>query len=132
MGDFSQSLSHNRTTAGTPVQIRNPLTGLPFESNRLPASMIDPAAAGLLAFIPQPNLPGAVQNFHYVTTNKNTSNDINARVNHILGPIPQFGQRGGRGGGGQRGGGPLGRGGGGRGGLGVVSAGIQTRTQNST
>ncbi len=100
--------------------------GLPLT---VPPSAVNPVAKGLLAYIPEPNLPGAVQNFHYVTTNQNNGNDLNVRVNHNFGAAPQRGQRGG---GGARGGGA----GGGRGGRGArgtsVSFGLQYRSQNST
>jgi trimeric autotransporter adhesin len=56
-------------------------------------------AAGLLAYIPCPNLPGNTQNFHYVTSTTSDSDDLNIRVNHTLGTAPTGGRRGGGGGG---------------------------------
>ena len=107
LGDFSQ--------AG--FQISDPKTRLPFLNNVLPSSSINPAAAGLLAFIPKPNLPGNVQNFHFVTSTENNSDDINIRLNHTFGATANG--RGGQGGpggpggfGGRGGGGAGGRGGG--------------------
>src|SRR5262249_10094264 len=64
-GDFSQSTIRNGVNAGNPVQIFDPLTHAAIPNNVLPQSMMDSAALGLLKFIPQPNLPGTVQNFHY-------------------------------------------------------------------
>ena len=110
-GDFS----------GTSAVVIDPLTGRPFSDNRIPQSRIDPAAQTLLAFIPQPNAPGETQNFHYVTANSSNSNDVNLRVTHIFGTVPQRGAGGGRGRGGLPGGGrgqPGGPGGFGRGGRG--------------
>lgn len=57
-GDFS----------GEPV-IYEPQSGLlgprtPFPANQISPLMFDSAAAGLLKYIPLPNLPGTVQNFH--------------------------------------------------------------------
>jgi trimeric autotransporter adhesin len=98
-GDFSQTLSG--TGSGSPVQVLDPATHLPFVNNTIPAPMINPAAARLLTFIPQPNLPGDVQNFHYVTAVTNKSDDINLRFNHTFGDVIGFlqgGRRGGRGG----------------------------------
>src|SRR5262245_3120695 len=87
LGDFSQ--------AG--VQIFDPQTRLPFSNNII--SSINPAAAGLLGFIPKPNLPGNVQNFHFVTSTENNSDDINIRLNHTFGALPNGrGARGARGG----------------------------------
>jgi hypothetical protein len=39
--------------------VRDPLTGLAFEGNRVPASRIDPYAAAILDLVPLPNQPGA-------------------------------------------------------------------------
>src|SRR4029453_15728893 len=39
--------------------IRDPLTGLPFPGNRIPANRIDPTAAGIIRPAPRPNQPGA-------------------------------------------------------------------------
>jgi outer membrane receptor protein involved in Fe transport len=114
----------------------NPATGLPFAENRIPPSMIDTAAAGLLSYIPEPNLSGSTQNFHNVTTNKNNANDVNLRIIHTFGSAPQAGERGQRGRGGRGGlgapGGRGGRGGFGRGGRSTLSAGIQYRAQSNT
>ena len=57
-GDFSAS----------PVVLIDPATGQPFSGNQIPSNRIDPSAASLLAFIPSPNLPGNVQNYHTSTT----------------------------------------------------------------
>ena len=105
-GDFSQTLIRSGAGAGDPVRIFDPGTHVPFPDNRLPR--IDPAAASLLAFIPEPNLPGDVQNFHYLTAVTNKSDDINVRLNHTFGEsgfgqgTPAGGGFGRRGGGGAR------------------------------
>jgi carboxypeptidase family protein/TonB-dependent receptor-like protein len=39
--------------------IKDPLTGLPFDNNTIPANRIDPASAAVLALIPAANQPGA-------------------------------------------------------------------------
>src|SRR5262249_11902949 len=59
-GDFSQS----RDRFGRPVQIVNPLTGLPFPGNVIPR--ISPQAAALLGYYPLPNLDAGAQ-FNYQT-----------------------------------------------------------------
>ncbi len=79
-GNFSQTLAN-----GGPVQIFNPATGLPFSNATIPQNMINPAAKGLLAYIPLPNLPGQFQNFSSVSAAKNDSNDLNFRLNQALG-----------------------------------------------
>ncbi|MGA3317745.1 MAG: TonB-dependent receptor [Candidatus Korobacteraceae bacterium] len=79
-GNFSQTLVN-----GQPVKIFNPATGLPFANDTIPQGMINPAAQGLLAYIPLPNLPGQIQNFRNITAAKNDSNDFNIRLNQALG-----------------------------------------------
>ena len=39
--------------------VKDPLTGLPFPNNTIPAGRIDPTAAAILALVPAPNQPGA-------------------------------------------------------------------------
>ncbi len=39
--------------------IRDPLTGLPFDGNRIPSDRIDPYAAAIIGLVPLPNQPGA-------------------------------------------------------------------------
>jgi trimeric autotransporter adhesin len=130
-GDFSQSTMRNGIDAGKAVQIFDPVTHVPLANNALPSTMLDPTAVALLKFIPEPNLPGNVQNFHYTTATTNNSDTLNVRLNHTFGNNQQFQGRGGRGfGGGQRGGG--GRGGGGRGGRGSnINFGFQLQSQRS-
>jgi len=50
-GDFSQALN----LLGQPVQIIDPLTGLPFAGNRIPEDRISPQAKALLSLFPLPN-----------------------------------------------------------------------------
>jgi hypothetical protein len=93
-GDFSQSA----------VAIFNPSTHTQFANNMIPA--INPAAAGLLQFIPQPNLPGTSQNFHFVSAARTDTDTMFLRFNHSFGSDPvgmfgAFGGGGGRGGGGR-------------------------------
>ena len=102
------------------TQLFDPATGLPFADNQIPVSSINPASLALMRFIPLPNLDGTSRNFHYVTTNQATTDNVNLRVTH------SFTQNTGRGGAGGRGGG-----GGGRGGFGG-GAGGRGRGQQGT
>ena len=79
MGDFSQSF-----VRGAPVQIFDPITHLPFPGNQVPASLMNPAAIGLLPFIPLPNQPGAVQNYQYTTSTNSNTDNLGTRVNRTL------------------------------------------------
>ncbi|MFI5111327.1 MAG: carboxypeptidase regulatory-like domain-containing protein [Terriglobales bacterium] len=92
------------TRNGAPVQIFDPVTHLPLANNQI--STIDPAAQALLNFIPLPNEPGSFQNFHYVTSTENNSDNLNLRIIHNFGAASNtpFPMGGGGGGGGGRGG----------------------------
>ena len=110
-GDFSSIAS----------QLIDPVTGLPFSGNQIPATRIDPTSLALLRFMPLPNLDGTNRNYHYAATNLSTMDNVNVRVTH------SFTQNaGGRGG-------PGGRGGAGRGGFGGFGgAGGRGRGQQGT
>ncbi len=89
-GNFSQTTN---ASTGAPVQIFNPATNAAYPNATLP--QINPAALGLLQYIPLPNLPGSFQNFRYVTSATSDSDDLNVRVNHSFGAAPAGGRRGG-------------------------------------
>ncbi len=50
----------------------------------IPSNMQNSAAVGLLKYIPEPNLPGFVQNFQLLDTVPQTSNFINVHVFHTI------------------------------------------------
>ena len=79
-GDFSQTVYTAGPATGQPVQLFGPGT-----SGGNQVTSISPTAQALLPFIPVPNLPGAVQNFHFVTSTTNNLDDLNARVIHTFG-----------------------------------------------
>lgn len=79
-GDFSQTLIN-----GVVPTIYNPATGAPFPGNVIPSSLINPAAAGLLQYIPLPNLPGTVQNFDFVTAVPADTDNVSIRLNQNFG-----------------------------------------------
>ncbi|HYA24059.1 MAG TPA: TonB-dependent receptor [Terriglobales bacterium] len=93
-GNFSQTTYTTGPLAGNPVEILDPATDTPFPNNTIPR--INPIAKGLLQYIPEPNLPGGFQNFHFITTANNSSDDLNIRVNHALGAATLGGRRAGR------------------------------------
>lgn len=51
---------------------------------QIPPGMLNSAATGLLQFIPQPNLPGLVDNFHLETTVPQASDFVNVHVLHTI------------------------------------------------
>lgn len=72
MGDFSELLP---TTI-----IRDPLTGLPFAGNIIPADRINPVGRAYLNAFPLPNAPGLRQNYITQRTQIQEFNDFDVRV----------------------------------------------------
>src|SRR5208282_2918466 len=68
-------------------------TNTEYTNNTIP--QINPAALGLLQYIPLPNLPGEYQNFHYVASANSNIDDLNIRLNHTFGAAPVRGRRSG-------------------------------------
>ena len=84
--------------------------------NKIPSQLIDPAAAGLLAYVAAPNESGTAQNFHRSTTSSQNNDAINIRLVHNFGQTqPRQRRQGGPGGGRGPGGRGFGGGGGRRG-----------------
>ena len=52
--------------------------------NSIPSGMINSASQALLAFIPQPNLPGLVQNFHFQAISPSNTESINIHLTHTI------------------------------------------------
>ena len=82
-GDFSQA----QTTAGTVPIIYDPSSNAagprtPFPGNGIPTVRMDKAALGLLQYIPLPNLPGSVQNFHLQESLPNDNDRVMGRIGH--------------------------------------------------
>jgi hypothetical protein len=91
LGDFS-----NVSTV-----IKDPLTGLPFPGNVIPADRISQQALGLLQYYPAQNLPGTTRNYHYSASTNNRSNQVQFGVQHnFSGQAAGGNGRGGGGGGG--------------------------------
>ncbi len=78
-GDFSQTLESNGTTL-VPVRLFAPGTNQPLAGNIVPASLINPASAGLLHFIPLPNQPGTINNYQFQTAAPQDTDNVSARV----------------------------------------------------
>lgn len=97
-GDFSQS----------GLSIYNPTTLQQFVSNGtpnvIPSGDIVSQAKALLAYFPEPNLPGTVQNYHLLSTQQSNTTQVGVRYMRSIGanasPFGGFGMRGGGGGGG--------------------------------
>ncbi|HEV2668962.1 MAG TPA: hypothetical protein VG324_28865 [Blastocatellia bacterium] len=56
--------------------VNDPLTGLPFPGNRIPAGRIDPAAARIMSLLPAPNSAGNL----YTDTGRRVNSTPSAKV----------------------------------------------------
>jgi len=86
-GDFSQTAIPAGPFAGTTPILYDPQSNplgprQPFAGNQIPGSRISPVAAGLLDYIPPPNLPGSVQNFHLQQSLPSAHDRVMARIMH--------------------------------------------------
>jgi hypothetical protein len=91
-GDFSQTLD----ARGLPVEIVDPLTGLPFPGNVIPADRISPQALALLQYYPQAD-PAAtgVRNYQIPAPTSNHSMSLGASVSNLVTtPTSQLGLNG--------------------------------------
>lgn len=87
-GDFSQSVISSGPMAGKVPTIYDPRSNplgprKAFPGNMIPAPF-DPAAVGLLKYIPLPNLPGSVQNFHLQQALPLNSDRVMGRIGHKI------------------------------------------------
>jgi len=96
-GDFSAS--------GLPA-IYDPTTQTQFTSNGtanvIPSARIAPQAAALLAYFPEPNLPGTTQNYHLLSTAQTNQTQAGVRYMRSIGANASPFGLGGRGGGGRQ------------------------------
>jgi Carboxypeptidase regulatory-like domain len=88
-GDFSQTVISAGSMAGTVPVLYDPQSNLSgprtaFANNRIPSTRFSSAAVGLLDYIPLPNLPGAVQNFHLQESLPNSSDRVMGRIGHEI------------------------------------------------
>jgi hypothetical protein len=80
-GDFSQT----RNPLGQPVQIIDPMTGLPFQGNVIPAERISPQARALLGFYPLPNSDGAARyNYQIPIVDITHQDSVQTRINKAI------------------------------------------------
>jgi carboxypeptidase family protein len=83
-GDFSSSVISSGPLAGTVPVIYDPQSNprTPFAQNRL--TRFDPAALALMNYIPLPNLPGSVQNFHLQEALPSSNDRVMGRIGHRI------------------------------------------------
>ncbi len=80
-GDFSQTVDG----FGNPVQLRDPITGIPFAGNVIPADRISPQAAALLALYPDPQ-PGTTGRYNYQIPafNSSVNHSFSANIGNLI------------------------------------------------
>ena len=79
-GNFSQLLQLSE-----PVQLFAPGTNQPFAGNLIPSTMLNPVSTKLLSYIPLPNQPGLVNNYEYLASPPNNTDNLNGRVMRNVG-----------------------------------------------
>ena len=80
-GDFSQALE-----SSGPVQLFYPGGNVPIPGNKIPSTMLNPIALQLLdKYIPAPNQSGTVNNYQYLASPPNNSDNMNLRVMRNVG-----------------------------------------------
>ncbi len=86
-GDFSQTFTRIGANL-QPVSIFDPAiqrnSERQFSGNQIPADRISPIARSLLNYVPLPNLPGSVLNYHLQQNLANRSDALILRINHRL------------------------------------------------
>ena len=66
--------------------IKDPLTGLPFPGNVIPANRISPISAALLKYFPEPNGSSLTQNFSNNLALRNNSDNYLVKIDHNFTP----------------------------------------------
>ncbi|HVR44076.1 MAG TPA: TonB-dependent receptor [Thermoanaerobaculia bacterium] len=83
-GDFSELLDPAVSGLPDPIIIYDPLTGLPFEGNIIPADRINPVGRAYLNVFPLPDGPGVTRNFLTRRQKQSTYDDFDAKFDHRL------------------------------------------------
>ena len=65
------------------VALNNPLGGS-FAGGVIPTSLLNPAAVGLLKYMPLPNAPGVRNNYQFIGSNPNNSDNLQTRINQTV------------------------------------------------
>lgn len=81
-GDFSQS----RNSAARPVQVSDPVSGLPFAENAIPTDRISPQTSALLQYYPLPNVKGDRFNYQAPVIVESRRTAIQSRLTHAVTP----------------------------------------------
>ena len=85
LGNFAHTVIQSGQFKGTVPTIYNPLSSpagarVPFMGNAIPTMQLNSAATRLLTYIPLPNLPGEVQNFHLQEPRPSSNDRVMGRI----------------------------------------------------
>lgn len=81
-GDFSELLDPARSGLASPVIVYDPVSGLPFPGNVIPANRFNPVGQAYLNSFPMPDTTSVTRNFLTERQKKSTYNDFDARLDH--------------------------------------------------
>jgi Carboxypeptidase regulatory-like domain/TonB dependent receptor len=85
-GDFSEISANIYDPMKTNAQGRRTA----FPNNRIPEERIDPVAARIVRFYPEPNLLGVTNNYFSQAATRGTDNNYSIRVDRIISPRQNF------------------------------------------
>jgi len=83
-GDFSELLNPAVSGLEQPVIIYDPLTGVPFAGNIIPADRINPVGRAYLNLFPLPTNSGVTRNYLTQRQKQSTYDDFDAKFDHTL------------------------------------------------
>ena len=84
LGTVPTDAVRNGNLSSLGVTVVNPLTGVPYANNTIPASQISPYAAQVLALFPEPNLPGSSGNYLSSPVGTTNQNEATGRLDQML------------------------------------------------
>jgi trimeric autotransporter adhesin len=79
-GNFSESVQ-----SGGAVQLFNPGTHAPFSGNIIPSNLLNPTSLALLSYFPLPNQPGLVNNYQYLVSSAQNTDNLGFRLQRNIG-----------------------------------------------
>ncbi|MGO8816383.1 MAG: carboxypeptidase-like regulatory domain-containing protein, partial [Terriglobia bacterium] len=84
-GDFANTVIASGPYEGTVPNLYDPLSGASgartaFAGNTIPTARLNSASLGLLQYVPPPNLPGQVQNFHLQEPQPSSNDRVKGRI----------------------------------------------------
>lgn len=89
-GDFSELLDPAVSGLSQPVIIYDPLTGVPFAGNIIPANRINPVGKAYLNVFPMPTGPGVTHNYLTHRQRQSKYNDFDGKIDQRISATDQL------------------------------------------